>query len=193
MSSNDLASATVNSAETKNGKPAEMKWTYSGKALRGRKILCLLITLVLLAIAIAANILWNDSRLPVWLGFAILAVALWVQFCCVYFYRTRTIRFELTELRLYSYQGFLTKVQNTLELAFIEDLQVKQTLWDRIINGGVGTILIFSRTDKTNLQTNETGYNVLVIPGVEHPKAKFEEIDNRRSELRRTRAILASS
>jgi len=185
--------APTHTVTENNNKTTDVEWAYSGKAMRGQNILYSLITLVLLCAAVTVTIKWNRYYAPAWLGFIVLTVVLWAQFCCVYFYRIWTIRYKLTDLRLYCYKGFFTKTQDTMELAFIEDISVTQTLWDRLINGGVGTIKIYSGTDKTNPKPEEGGNSVLCICGVDEPKVLFEEIDNRRSELRRTRSILQAT
>jgi hypothetical protein len=70
-----------------------------------------------------------------------------------------------------------------MELVYIEDVQLIQTLFDRLLNGGVGQLLIFSSSDKTHSR--------LMITGIENPQLIFEKVDTARAEVRAKRAIIS--
>lgn len=172
-------------AETK--KNGDLEWSYSGKAFRAQFFLYLVITVLLFAGAAYLTFFagWNQHFLPIWISAVVLTAILWVQFFTVYFYRIWTIRYKLTDQRLYTYKGFFTKKSDSMELIFIEDMQLIQTLWDRLLNGGVGRIIIHSSADKTDSE--------LILKGIENPNEIFVRIDEVRTELRKKRAIMAPS
>lgn len=182
----DMVSPEGENGNAKGG--GDMEWTYSGKAFRAQCILYWIVTFALFALGMYLTMFgggMNEHFLPVWIGVVVLVAAMWIQFFTVYFYRTWTIRYKLTDQRLYTYQGFFTKTSDSMELIFIEDIQMVQTLWDRLLNGGVGRIIIHSSADKTDA--------VLVLKGIDEPNRIFVRIDEARTELRKKRAIMAPS
>jgi hypothetical protein len=187
-----VVNPTAGTPEQTAGKSGDIEWGYSGKALRAQYVLYWFITIVLLVLGVVLSVELNRHYAWIWGSITVLLAIGWIQFCCVYFYRTWSIRYKLTDLRLYSYTGLFTKAQDSMELVFIEDIQLTQTFWDRLLNGSVGTIKIYSNADKTNPRPEEGGNSVLVISGVDNPQEKFERIDNIRSELRKRRAMLAT-
>ena len=176
----DQSKPTVNSK-------GDLEWAYSGKAMRAQCILYWVITILLFAAGIYATFIagMNDHFMVIWISVVVLSMALWIHFLTVYFYRTWTIRYKLTDQRLYTYQGFFTKMSDSMELIFIEDIQMIQTLWDRLFNGGVGKIVIHSSADKTD--------STLVLKGIDDPNLIFVRIDEIRTELRKKRAIMSPS
>ncbi|GHT10053.1 hypothetical protein FACS1894170_01580 [Planctomycetales bacterium] len=164
----------------------DLKWNYSGKALRGQCILYWLLTLAFLVGGIYFSVTGKLGTwyAPVWIGITALLVLLWFYFSCVYLYRTWTIRYRLTETRLYCEQGLFNKVTDTMELVYIEDVQLQQTLLDRVVNGGVGRLIIFSTADKTS--------STLRIGGIENPRFIFEQLDTMRAKVRAKRAVLSN-
>jgi uncharacterized membrane protein YdbT with pleckstrin-like domain len=164
----------------------DLKWNYSGKALRGQCILYWLLTLAFLIGGIYFSVTGKlGASYPyVWISITALLVLLWLYFSCVYVYRTWTIRYRLTETRLYCERGLFNKVTDTMELVYMEDVQLQQTLLDRVINGGVGRLIIFSTADKTS--------STLKISGIENPRLIFEQLDNMRAKVRAKRAVLSN-
>ncbi|MDR3232461.1 MAG: PH domain-containing protein [Planctomycetaceae bacterium] len=166
--------------------PLDLKWTYSGKAMRGQFILYWFVTLALLAAGIYFSLTGKlGAAYPyVWMTITALLAILWIYYGSAYVYRTRTIRYNLTETRLYSEKGLFTKTSDTMELVYIEDAQLKQTLLDRIFNGGVGRLTLYSSADQTTKQ--------LIISGIENPKFIFQQLDLARTKVRAKRAILSN-
>ena len=171
--------------ETASTGGLNIEWSYSGKALRAQAILFVLVSLVLVGSGIYATFFtkWLDSiYLPVWCGIAICLVLLWGYHYAIYFYRTYTIRYLLNERHLCSFRGLFTRVRDTQELVHIDDVQLTQTLFDRIFNGGVGTLVIFSASDRTGSK--------LILTGIDKPQKIFDLINTARTSLRAQRSIL---
>lgn len=164
------------------------EWAYSGKAMRAQCILYWVITFLVLAGTCYLTMIGKqipDSGFRItWIGVVIVLIALWIQFYSAYFYRTWTIRYKLTEHRLDSYQGLFTKTRDTTELLYIDDLRLVITLWDRVFNGGVGKIIIFSSADKTD--------HKLELKGIENPQDLFDRIDSARARVRAKRGFITS-
>ena len=160
-----------------------IEWSYSGKALRAQALLFVILSLLLVGGGCYAAIA-NSSSMPMWYGIIGCLVLLWGYHYAVYFYRTWTIRYRLTERHLYSHKGLFTQTHDTMELIHINDVRLTQTLFDRIFNGGVGSLILFCAADKTDSE--------LVLAGIEKPKEIFEKIDSLRTTLRAKRSILTS-
>jgi len=156
--------------------------TYSGKALRCTCLTFWFVTIVFVGIGIYLMVSgkMGDYGSWIWGVLLIVPVCCWVYFSAVYIYRTKTIRYRLTQHRFYNEEGLFTKKVDTLELINIEDMTLKQTLVDRLINGGTGTIVLISN-DKT--------HPTLKIEGLEDSRAAFESIDEMRRRERNARVI----
>jgi Predicted membrane protein len=160
-------------------------WTeggYSGKNLRSMCLGVWLVTILFVGIGIWLMVKGHMAdRGPIyWTLLLIIPVCAWVYFGTVYFYRTKTIRYRLTQHRFYNEEGLFTKTVDTLELINVEDMTLKQTLVDRVINGGTGTIVITS---------NDASHPTLKITGLENPRAAYESIDEMRRRERNARVI----
>jgi len=164
-----------------------VEWSYSGKTMRAQMYLfCLISLLIIVGGAYAAFSGWlGAAYLWVWYSIAGVLVLLWGYFYALYFYRTWTIRYRLTEQRLYAHRGLLTRTSDSMELVYIDDVRFVQTLIDRFINGGVGSLTIFCSADKTDKK--------LVIKGIDKPREIFEKIDSARTTLRAKRSILTGT
>jgi len=167
--------------------PGELnvEWSYSGKALRAQALLFVLLSLILVGGGVYATFFtdWlKYSYLWAWGGIAGVLVLLWGYHYGVYFYRTYTIRYLLNERHLCSYRGLFTRVRDTQELVHIDDVRLVITLFDRLLNGGVGKLVIFSATDRTGEK--------MVLTGIDNPKVIFEHINTARTTLRAKRSIL---
>lgn len=162
-----------------------IEWAYSGKALRAQAILFALISLILVGGGLFATFTTNwfgEYYLSAWIGIAICLILIWGYHYGIYFYRTYTIRYSLNERHLCSYKGLFTRVRDTQELVHIDDVQLTQTLFDRIFNGGVGTLVIFSASDRTGSK--------LIMNGIDKPQEIFDYINTARTALRAQRSIL---
>jgi len=153
-------------------------WLYSGKAFRSRCIFNWLLTILLIALGVylmTTGKMGNNPKI-VWgiLGGIILIDWLW--FACNYWYKTNFFQYRLAEAHLYYERGLFRRTIDTMELIGIADLRMQQTLWDRFINGGVGTVEVFSVSDKTD--------ETLKMIGLENPQEVLEKIDAARRRLR---------
>ena len=91
-----------------------------------------------------------------------------------------TIRYRLTPHRLYFREGILVRREEALELVAIEDLSNTQTLVERLICGGVGTVHVHSK-DPTD--------PVLKLRGLIDYQRAFEQIDLARRKERQRRGL----
>jgi uncharacterized membrane protein YdbT with pleckstrin-like domain len=166
----------------------DTEWTYSGKAMRGQFILLCLFSLILIGgglYATFADLLGTEHGsyyTLTWYSIGGGLVLLWGYYYAVYFYRVLTIRYKLTDQRLYVYHGLLTRTTDSMELVYIEDVRLEQTLFDRIFNGSVGKLIIYCPADRTDKN--------LVLRGVDKPLHIFEKIDTARAAIRAKRSIL---
>jgi membrane protein YdbS with pleckstrin-like domain len=79
--------------------------------------------------------------------------------------RKLTLRYRLTNQRLFTERGLLARAHDELELIRVDDVSVRQNLLQRALD--VGTVTLLS-TDTTSPR--------LVIEGIEHPLALKEMI-----------------
>jgi uncharacterized membrane protein YdbT with pleckstrin-like domain len=178
-------SDTAQNKEVQSGE-VNMEWSYSGKALRAQALLFIILSLLLVGGgAYATYVGWFTSYyLTAWYCITGGLLLLWGYHYSVYFYRVWTIRYRLTERHLYVYRGLFTHTCDSTELVLINDVRLVRTLFDRLFNGGVGRLVIYSAIDKTDSD--------LVLEGIENPKEIFIKIDSLRTALRATRSILTS-
>lgn len=177
------AAPSVPPAPEENG-ALNVEWTYSGKAMRAQAILFGLISLLLIGGGIYATVA-NLPYLVIWYCIVGALILLWGYYYTIYFYRVLTIRYRLTDQRLYAYRGLFTRISDSMELVYIDDIRLVQTLFDRILNGGVGSLHILCASDKTDSD--------LVLKGIDKPQEIFEKIDMARAELRAKRSILTGA
>lgn len=162
--------------------------SYSGKAFRARCVLNWIITIA--CVAFGSYLTFSgvmgesgDSYIKyLWIVFLGIPAILWLFYACDYFYRTTTIKYRLTEHNLYYVHGFLKRTTDTLEVISIDDLQMIQTLWDRVLNGGVGSIQVSSKSDKTHPD--------LLMKGLEDPKRILDAIEDARRRRRSLRGVM---
>ena len=180
----DTISPDTMSGTTQSGDTLNVEWSYSGKALRAQASLFAFLSLLLVGgggYATYAGWL-SPHYLLAWYCIAGVLVLLWGYHFGVYFYRTYTIHYLLNERHLCSYRGLFTRVRDTQELIHIDDVRLVITLFDRMFNGGVGRLVIFSATDRTG--------GKMVLTGIDKPKEIFEHINSARTTLRAKRSIL---
>jgi len=178
--------SNITQKETPSGE-LNLEWSYSGKAMRGQMLFFCLLSLAAIGGGVYATFaeLLGATYLPVWFTVAGGLLLLWGYFYAVYFYRVWTIKYRLTDQRLYMRRGLLTRTSDSMELIHIDDVRLVQTLVDRLINGGVGSIIILCSADKT--------HPTLILTGIDHPREIFEKIDLTRTALRAKRSILTGA
>jgi uncharacterized membrane protein YdbT with pleckstrin-like domain len=181
--SNDQTSSPASEQKTSS----VYEWHYSGKALRGRCILMWLITILLAVIGFVLTFkaALGDAALRItWAVLVLAIVASWLHYFCTYWYRTQTILYRLTENRLEKIEGIFTRQTDPMELLYITDIRLELKLIDRIINGGVGRMIVFSSNDKTDGE--------MLIPAIENPHEVYEKLDTARCRVRSKRGFVTS-
>ncbi|GEM_PF-2825719 len=146
----------------------------------------LLVTAVFVAAGLMAQFHKELIALPVLQRWGILlAVPLlfWIWAACVGIYRS-TIHYRLTPHRLYKSEGIFIREEDALELWVVRDIAKRQSLLERFLCGGVGTIRIHS-PDPTD--------PVLDLRGLKDFKRAFELIDAARQKARATRGIVTDA
>ena len=156
------------------------KGGYSPKALNARFLATCLVTAALLALVVW--LWWGESGWWKWAGYASIVViaALWIWYLCVRIYRVGTIKYELTTHQFYHEVGIFRRVRDVIEVIDIDDLKLERTLWDRVVNGGVGTVVIRS-ADPSNPE--------LRLVGLVNPDEVFHALDNARRKERVARGL----
>ena len=169
-------------------KPAN-PWTeggYSAKALRGHFLLAGVVTVAFLTLGIWLSINGYITSAKgaklIWGLLAVLPVILWCWVCCVYIYRVWTIKYRLATYRFYHEEGIFRRLKDVLEVIDIDDMTLERTLWDRVVNGGVGTVII---------KSSDSSDPVLKLRGLEEPERVFESIDEARRKQRVERGLKA--
>lgn len=159
-------------------------WTggrYSGKKMRSWMLMVILITVLFVVLGIFIH---AKLGFYTWLLILLIPILAWLHFLAAYFYRTWTIKYRLTSHRFYNESGLFKKTIDTLEIIDIEDMQMEQSLWDRLINGGVGTVVI---------HCNDKTHPIIRLEGLENPQQAFESIDEIRRQRRSTGARIIRS
>ena len=161
-----------------------LEWSYSGKALRAQALLFLLLSLIVVGGGLYATFAekLGDHYLAAWGAITGILVLLWGYHYAIYFYRVWTIRYRLSDRYLYSYRGLLTRISDSTELVYIDDIRLVQTLFDRLFNGGVGSIILYCASDRTD--------STQVLSGIDKPRDVFEKINSLRTGIRAKRSIL---
>lgn len=186
MSSEPLKTPPPVEKKEQKSEKSELKWTgchYSGKSFRTRFIVYLILTI---GYGIA---FWYfrkdlDARLLLWafwsIAIGVPLIVLWIPFWIRYLYTTLTISYVLDSERLVTKSGLFSIRRETLSIAQINDITFKQSLWDKLINGGVGTIVLHTsdRTDPT-----------LHLKGVDNPGDAFDTLDMLKNKFINKRGI----
>lgn len=190
----------VNSIESKNIKDDEaakaqaathaagnpnLTWEggcYSGKAFRVHFVLLVLLTCLAyyLGMKYGSGLYKELGPLCFWLTVQALPILLWLRYCVMYLYYTKTISYELRTDCLITKKGFIRRTQDTLALLRINDVKMEQTLWDTLFYGGIGTVVIYS-TDPSDPE--------LRLSCLEEPKKAFETLTYRYTDLIKRRGI----
>ena len=151
--------------------PEEELWigAYSPKAMAGPFVGAILLIVVAMIVASLAG--------PAgWLGVAIGAVVVLGYLGLLVLYRRATTHYRLTTQRLLRDKGLLSKTGDHLLVVNIDDVTVRQGLFERMFN--VGTIVLNTKDKSTEAE----GEGILTMIGIEDPRHVADLID----EVRRT-------
>jgi uncharacterized membrane protein YdbT with pleckstrin-like domain len=154
-------------------------WTggYSPKAMYGGWIAAVLATIAGL---IVVFLFVNDTI--GWSIFGVAALIIWGGLLLTLAYRRVSVKYRLTNQRLFHEQGILRRVTDRIELIDIDDVTLEQGLMERLF--GVGTVRV-SSTDRTTPE--------LLMPGIDDVKHVADTIDHARRAERQRRGVFIES
>lgn len=98
---------------------------------------------------------------------------------CIPFVLARTTHYRITNYRVDYEYGILNKRIDTLELWHVEDIQLRQSLLNRML--GVGTISILSNDETTPK---------LELHAIPNPRPLFDTLKQRIISVKRQRGVL---
>ena len=87
----------------------------------------------------------NDNRKIIWIVIAVVAALLIVWFCLRPFLTWMTATYTVTNRRLTTHQGVVTRTGHDIQLTRISDVSYEKGLLDRIL--GCGTLVISDASD----------------------------------------------
>jgi len=170
-------------AEDRPHRPADDKEEvyYEGSPMVrgefGRTLGWILIGLVVIAIPFLWHYLAHKPFWPWWvvgilvvLGLLLMALPLII---------VRQLRYRISNYRIDYEKGLLGKTIETLELWHVDDIEFKQSFFERIM--GVGHITVFSN-DKTTPR--------LELKGLPNPRPLFESLKQRVIAVKRQRGVI---
>ncbi len=159
--------------------PEEEIWSggYSPKAMYGIWIGAAVATVGGLVAVIALR---NDSL--GWLIWGVGLVVLWGGLFAMLGYRRLSVKYRLTNQRLFHEQGILRRVTDRIEVIDIDDVTFEQGIVERML--GVGTIRVTS-SDRTSPE--------LMMPGIDDVKLVADQIDQARRAERHRRGLFIES
>ena len=97
-------------------------------------------------------------------------------------YRRLSVKYRLTNQRLFHEAGILRRVTDRIEIIDVDDVTVEQGIVERML--GVGTIRVTS-SDRTSPE--------LHMPGIDHVKEVADTIDQARRAERQRRGLFIES
>jgi len=146
---------------------------FSPKAMYGRMMLLAIVTA---ACFIAVAMFWSTTI--GWLTLIGGIAILWGALGLSILYRRLAVHYRLTRYRLFHQHGAVSRVTDRIETIDIDDVSVKQTLLDRLLD--IGTIVVMS-SDRTVPQ--------LRIEGIDQVNHVADLIDNTRRAERQRRGL----
>ena len=138
-------------------------------------------TIVLSGLASVAGVvlaIWRGWGYRGWLGLLWVLGVLWAWLGVLYLLRRFRHHYRLTPETFFHTRGIVIKSTSPIEIIRIDDIALKQTILERILN--VGTIRIVS---------NDSTDPILVLKGIPDVQKAFATIDQARRAERRRRAL----
>ena len=179
-----LSGRGAQETERAEGSQEEYIWRY---AVRDMNVAWLGNAVLTALILVVAFVVWDKLQAKVaegvgqwfWLAVVLLCALLWLWQFGKLVYR-KTIRYRLTPTHLYDEKGILRRETNTMELWEIRDIQHSQSLLEKLVCGGVGTIRIVS---------DDPGDPLLVLRGIAEHRQAFSLINEYRQRARDERVV----
>jgi membrane protein YdbS with pleckstrin-like domain len=184
MTASDRPAAVTPPLDDRPHRPADDKEEvyYEGSPMVrgefGRMMFWFLVGLLL----IAAPFVWHLVRAdgPWWPWYVIAAlVVLGLLLMIVPFLLVKQLRYRISNYRIDYEKGLLGKKIETLELWHVDDIEFRQSFFDRLM--GVGQITVFSN-DKTTPR--------LELKGLPNPRPLFESLKQRVIAVKRQRGVI---
>jgi membrane protein YdbS with pleckstrin-like domain len=153
--------------------PEETVWEggYSGKAMMSAWLVAFAVTVVIVVAAFYLDPFTRKAEL-----LTAVAAVFWLVPLARLTYRKISIRYRLTNQRLFHEEGILRRTTNRVELIDADDVTVERGILDRLMN--VGTVRVVS-SDRTHPE--------VLLVAIEDALDVAEKIDaaRRRERLRR--------
>jgi membrane protein YdbS with pleckstrin-like domain len=163
--------------------PEQDLWvgSYSAKDMAGP-----FIGMALLAVVATVLVLVSGRHAVfVWLGIGVLIA--WGVLGLVLLYRRATVKYWLTNYRLFHERGFLSRTRDRIEVIDIDDVTITQGLMERLFNVGTIQILASDETLKNDKDPAKDGR--LIMRGIENVKTVADLIDDTRRNERNRRSV----
>ena len=149
---------------------------YSPKAMYGPWIAAALATIA----GLVAVLVWSETI--GWAVFGIAVLLVWGGLLLTLAIRRLSVKYRLTNHRLFHERGILRRVTDRIEIIDIDDVTFEQGIVERVL--GVGTIHV-SSSDRTSPE--------LLMPGIDNVKQVADTIDNARRAERQKRGLFIES
>jgi uncharacterized membrane protein YdbT with pleckstrin-like domain len=121
----------------------------------------------------------------VWLGIGVLAA--WAILGLVLLYRRATVKYRLTNYRLFHERGFLNRTRDRIEVIDIDDVTLTQGVMERMFNVGTIQVIASDETLKDHKDPSKDGK--LFMRGIEDVKTVADLIDDTRRKERNRRSV----
>jgi uncharacterized membrane protein YdbT with pleckstrin-like domain len=161
--------------------PEDELWsgTYSPKAMAGHFVGAAIVSILAIAVgSFFPPFGWIVSVSVAALIFAYLGLQL--------LYRRMTVRYRLTTHRFFTDTGLLTRTNDRIQVIAIDDVQVRQGVFDRLFD--VGTIEL-KPSEKSEIKTQQGASADLFLIGIEQPRHVADLIDGARRAERNRRGL----
>ena len=132
---------------------------------------------VLLVALVVADLIYKKVGFPWWLSAAAIAAA--VVLVLIPIVTRKSLSYRISNYRIDLTRGLLSRTVDTMELWHVEDLRLRQSVFDRLL--GVGTITIISHDDTTP---------TLVLKGLPQPQVLFRELEQRVIAVKRQAGVM---
>lgn len=179
--------------------PDKVQWSWKGgsfsvKAFRTKKLMAILLFAVCLICACRYYLPCGKESVWHWFFWLIFPVGLYLWYTIQALILSKTIRYSLCDDNLICKKGLLRQKTENLLIPQMSDVRMRQSLWDRLINGGVGTIIIYVAGDlsKSTEGKQISGHHAstFVMSGLENPREVFDSLEKIRAAYASKRGLV---